>query len=221
MADIFVSYTSSDRDRAHWIAKELEALGHKPRLYEEEVKGGDSFYAWMRQRLDAADHALCVISEAYLKARYSLDEFDAASKYATEKGYNFLLPVVVESCRVPVITGHRVSCELLGISDEEKRNRFRAFIGKSVPSSQIAVSAGPASNIPIRVPRHFMGRDDALADIDAALGRHEGRVAITALHGLRGVGKTVLAVAYAEQHRDEYRALWCIRAETEPGIRAD
>ena len=58
MADIFVSYTSSDRDRAHWIAKELDALGHRPRLYEDEVKGGDSFYAWMRQRLDAADHAL-------------------------------------------------------------------------------------------------------------------------------------------------------------------
>ena len=28
MADIFVSYTSSDRDWAFWIAKELEALGH-------------------------------------------------------------------------------------------------------------------------------------------------------------------------------------------------
>jgi len=26
VADIFVSYTSSDRDWAHWIGKELEAL---------------------------------------------------------------------------------------------------------------------------------------------------------------------------------------------------
>lgn len=221
MADIFVSYTSSDRDRAHWIARELEALGQRPRLYEEEVRGGDSFYAWMRQRLDAADHALCVISEAYLKARYSLDEFDAASKYAAEKDYNFLLPVVIERCRVPVITGHRVLCELFGMSDDEKRSRFRAFIAKSVPSSQIAVSAGLVSNIPIGVPRHFMGRDEPLADIDAALRQHEGRVAITALYGLRGVGKTVLAVAYAERHRGEYRATWWIRAETEAGMRAD
>jgi tetratricopeptide (TPR) repeat protein len=46
-------------------------------------------------------------------------------------------------------------------------------------------------------------------------------VAITALHGLRGVGKTTLAAAYAELHRGDYRATWWIRAETEPGILAD
>jgi class 3 adenylate cyclase/tetratricopeptide (TPR) repeat protein len=77
------------------------------------------------------------------------------------------------------------------------------------------------SNIPIRVPMHFMGRDDALAAIGAALARHEGRVAITALHGLRGVGKTTVAAAYAERHRGEYRATWWIRAQTEAGMRAD
>ena len=51
--------------------------------------------------------------------------------------------------------------------------------------------------------------------------RYEGRVAITALHGLRGVGKTMLAAAYAERHRGDYRATWWIRAETEAGMRAD
>src|SRR5262245_31623993 len=52
-----------------------------------------------------------------------------------------------------------------------------------------AGAALPASNIPIRVPTHFMGRDDALEAIETALKRYDGRVAITALHGLRGVGK--------------------------------
>ena len=78
-----------------------------------------------------------------------------------------------------------------------------------------------ASNIPIRVPEHFLGRDDALAAVDAALKRDEGRVAITALHGLRGVGKTTLAAAYAERHRADYRATWWIRAQTESTMRAD
>jgi hypothetical protein len=79
----------------------------------------------------------------------------------------------------------------------------------------------PASNIPIRVPEHFLGRDDALAAVEAALGRYEGRVAITALHGLRGVGKTTLAAAYAERHRRDYRATWWIRAQTETTMRSD
>jgi len=62
---------------------------------------------------------------------------------------------------------------------------------------------------------------DALAAIEVGLGRYEGRVAITALHGLRGVGKTTLAAAYAELHRGDYRATWWIRAQSEPGMRAD
>jgi tetratricopeptide (TPR) repeat protein len=79
----------------------------------------------------------------------------------------------------------------------------------------------PASNIPIRVPEHFLGRDDALAAIEAALNRYEGRVAITAVHGLRGVGKTTLAAAFAERHRRGYRATWWIRAQTETTMRTD
>jgi hypothetical protein len=77
------------------------------------------------------------------------------------------------------------------------------------------------SNIPVAVPLHFLGRDDALEAIDAALNRYEGRVAIAALHGLRGVGKTTLAAAYAERHRGGYRATWWIRSRTESTLRAD
>jgi tetratricopeptide (TPR) repeat protein len=77
------------------------------------------------------------------------------------------------------------------------------------------------TNIPVNVPRQFIGRDEDLAAVDAALKSSNGRAAITALHGLRGVGKTTLAAAYAERHRKEYRATWWIRAETIPTMRAD
>jgi hypothetical protein len=77
------------------------------------------------------------------------------------------------------------------------------------------------SNIPITIPRHFVGRDDALTAIEIELKRTAGPVAIMALHGLRGVGKTVLAATYAERHRNDYRATWWIRAETESTRRAD
>jgi class 3 adenylate cyclase len=82
-------------------------------------------------------------------------------------------------------------------------------------------AAPPASNIPVRVPTHFLGRDDALAGIETALDRYEGRVAITALHGLRGVGKTTIAAVYADRHRSDYRATWWIRAQTASSMRAD
>ena len=43
VADIFVSYTSSDRDWAFWIAKELEALGHTPHVHEWEIECQSAF----------------------------------------------------------------------------------------------------------------------------------------------------------------------------------
>ena len=45
--------------------------------------------------------------------------------------------------------------------------------------------------------------------------------AASALHGLRGVGKTTPAAVYADRHRGDYRATWWLRAQTEIMLRAD
>jgi class 3 adenylate cyclase/tetratricopeptide (TPR) repeat protein len=87
--------------------------------------------------------------------------------------------------------------------------------------SLVAGQVFAQSNIAMRVPMHFIGRDDALAEIEQAIARNNGRLAITALYGLRGVGKTTLATAYAERHREDYRAIWWIRAQTALSMRAD
>src|SRR6185369_1831527 len=97
-------------------------------------------------------------------------------------------------------------------------------VNKAKSTSIGTIASGPASfpgrayalsNIPITVPRHFLGRDSDLAAIDAALRQGDGRAAVTALHGLRGVGKTTLAAAYAERHRADYSVTWWIKAETD------
>ncbi len=223
MADIFVSYTSSDRDWAFWIAKALEALGHTPHVHEWEIKGGDDIYAWMQQRHDAADHVLCVVSDAYMQAPYSTLERNAALWQAAAKRPGFVLFVVVKSCRLPNLVDHLRRCELFDLPEEAAQIRFRDFLTAPVAPEKIAFPGKvfAVSNIPIRVPTHFMGRDDSLHAIETALQHYEGRVAITALHGLRGVGKTTLAAAFAERHRGDYRATWWIRAQTPETMRAD
>jgi tetratricopeptide (TPR) repeat protein len=223
MADVFVSYTSSDREWAFWIAKELEALGHTPRVHEWEIKGGDDIYAWMEQRHDAADHVLCVMSDNYLKAPYSTLERSAALWQAASKRPGFVLLVAVNPCKLPTLADHIRRCELFGVPEEAAQMRFRDFMTKR-EAPQAAAFPGKVfalSNIPIRVPKHFLGREDSLAVIEKGLRLYDGRVAITALHGLRGVGKTTLAAAYAERHRGDYRATWWIRAQTDSSMRAD
>jgi hypothetical protein len=119
------------------------------------------------------------------------------------------------------------SVRRMELRDALKRSRSVSAPSGAAPAKEPALISArtdnlvPASNIPIRVPTHFMGRDDALEAIDTALKRCEGRVAITALHGLRGIGKTTLAAAYAERHRGDYRAMWWIRAHPESSMRAD
>lgn len=222
MADIFVSYTSSDRDWAFWIGRELTALGHVPHVHEWEIGSGENIYAWMEKRHDAADHVLCVVSDDYLKAPYSTLERNAALWQAASKRPGFVLFVVVKPSRLPTLSDHLRRCELHGVPEEEARTRFRDFMARRGEPMQAVFPGGVSvSNIPIRVPEHFLGRDDAIADVRSALLRYEGRVAIAALHGLRGVGKTTLAAAYAEKHAREYRAAWWIRAGDEETIRAD
>jgi hypothetical protein len=223
VADIFVSYTNSDCDWAMWIATELRALGHKPHVHEWEIGAGDDIYAWMEARQDAADHMLCVVSDEYLKAPYSTLERHAALWQAAKNRPGFALLVVVKPCRLPTLSDHLRRCELFGTPEEAARRRFREFIAKRETPETAAFpgKAAAVSNIAVHVPEHFLGRDEALAAIAKGLGRYQGRVAVTALHGLRGVGKTVLAAAYAERHRADYRATWWIRAESEPAMRAD
>jgi hypothetical protein len=90
VADIFVSYTSSDRDWAQWIATDLRALGHNPHVHEWEVGPGDDIVAWMEKHHAAAHHVLCVVSPHYLKAAYSMLEH-AALWRAVREPSSFLL----------------------------------------------------------------------------------------------------------------------------------
>lgn len=244
MADIFVSYTSSDREWASWIGQALKALGHVVHIHEWEIPAGGNIVAWMERRLQDADHALFVVSKAYLDADYSSWERQAAQWAAIRRRPNFALPIFVENCEPPMLLAPFKRCDLYGLAEAHARARLVAYfapphepadavlfpgiteaanvVPPELSSQEYFPGEGLAlSNIPIVVPAHFLGRDDAIDAIATALMRDQGRPAIAALHGMRGVGKTTLAAAYAERRKADYRATWWIRAATSDTMRAD
>ena len=228
MADIFVSFTKSDQRWAHWIAQELTALDHEPHVHDWEIEPGEDIVGWMEKRHDQADYILCVVSRDYLdegKAPFSTWERRAALWRMVKGRKGHVLLFVVEPVKLPSLIDHFRRCDLFGLKENEARRRIAEFLRSPAPPPETIEFPGEGgvavSNVPVAVPEHFLGREDALEAVDVALKRHEGRVAVTAVHGLLGVGKTTLAAAYAERHRGEYRATWWVRAQTADLTRAD
>ncbi|MEO1400630.1 MAG: tetratricopeptide repeat protein, partial [Cyanobacteria bacterium J06635_1] len=63
-------------------------------------------------------------------------------------------------------------------------------------------------NLPQNVARAFVGRETALDDLHERL-QQATSVAITAIQGMGGIGKTELALQYADRYRDLYPAGLC------------
>ncbi len=135
MADIFVSYTSSDRDWAFWIGQELEKLGHAPHVHEWEIPAGGNIAAWMEERHHDADHIVCVISKVYLTKDRSSWERQAAQWAAASKRPNFALPVFVEECEAPTLLAPFKRCDLHGLSEKDARARLAAYLAPAAKPS--------------------------------------------------------------------------------------
>src|ERR1700730_13393662 len=139
------------------------------------LSGGANFVAWMEVQSDAADHMLCVVSEKYLEAPYSSWERLAAQWDAVTGRPNLVLPVFVEPCKPPRLFAPLKRCDLHGITEDDARARLAAFLAPPAmpfPGGARAANPAPArpaavafsgaraalSNIPVRVPLHFLGR---------------------------------------------------------------
>ena len=59
---------------------------------------------------------------------------------------------------------------------------------------------------------HFVGRDENITEICEAL-QYDGSRKTAVVHGLGGMGKTQLALAYAQRHKDEYSAVFWVNSK--------
>ncbi|UFZ02976.1 TIR domain-containing protein [Bradyrhizobium ontarionense] len=242
MADIFISHTSStenDRRWAFWIGRTLTALGHVVHLDAWELNVGDNIPAWVFDRHDAADHILLVLSKAYLQRPYPLFEWTSALHASINGRRRFVLPVRIEPIELPTSLASLRSCDLFGVGESDAYALLEAmFRPAGPPPAHETVFPGQQdadvprnpfpgarlraiSNIKVDVPYHFLGRDPDLKRIEKAMIRRQGSASIVVLHGLRGVGKTTLAAAYAEARQLDYSVTWWINADDVVSMRAD
>jgi hypothetical protein len=90
-------------------------------------------------------------------------------------------------------------------------------VHETVLATRPSVEQVPAPARTLNLPGHvwlFVGRDDELAALEAAL-ETDGEVVVTAVHGLGGVGKSTLAAHYARA-----QAKVCIKADSPTAVQA-
>src|SRR4051812_19343132 len=86
----------------------------------------------------------------------------------------------------------------------------------ALPHESSQRPASRPSNLPPRNP-YFVGRDEVIEEVAAAFTRTR-RVALT---GMPGVGKTQVALEYAERHRQRYAARLWLRADSRDALYSD
>jgi len=86
-------------------------------------------------------------------------------------------------------------------------------IGIKYNDFSIAFSLSDVSEI-----EHFVAREEELAEIHRTLGGDGSRRTVV-IHGLGGIGKTQLTLAYAKRHKDNYSAVFWLNIKDEDSLK--
>jgi len=79
----------------------------------------------------------------------------------------------------------------------------------------------PVWNVPLAQNLNFTGRADELDRLRQSFTRRAPKTPIQAIHGLGGIGKTQLALAYAYRFAAQYEVVWWLRADEPATLAAD
>ncbi|KAN0072316.1 hypothetical protein V8E54_009245 [Elaphomyces granulatus] len=107
---------------------------------------------------------------------------------------------------------------IYGEGGENAFKRLRDEIDKSSKGTKredFSVAFG-LSNVP--EVEHFVAREVELAEMHGILCGNGSRRTVV-LHGLGGIGKTQLTIAYAKQHKDNYSAVFWLNIKDEDSIK--
>lgn len=76
-------------------------------------------------------------------------------------------------------------------------------------------------NVPFRRNPYFTGYDEVIEDLRLRISAEKDGVAIETISGLGGIGKTQLMLEYAYRRRDDYQAVFWLRADKQELLEED
>jgi hypothetical protein len=225
--DVFVSYAGPDLAWAEWVTAELRAAGYTAELDAWDWAAGENAVVNMDRALARSSCLLALISTAYVqRERWTTDEWSTAALLAHDDGTR-VVPVHIEQVpktSIPPLLRNRIGPSVHGLDAGEARRRLVQAVegapgqpsGAPYPDADRPEAVLPGRhpavwNVPPPNPA-FVGREPVLLRLRDRLRRGD-RVAVQAVHGWGGVGKTQLATEYAHRFAGTYDLVWWFDAE--------
>ncbi|KAI1360650.1 hypothetical protein F5Y08DRAFT_43121 [Xylaria arbuscula] len=106
---------------------------------------------------------------------------------------------------------------IYGEGRQNAQKRLREEVEKAVRGAQYIDFSITFSLSDVPETQHFVARTGELIEMREALAS-DGSRRIVVLHGLGGIGKTQIAIAYAKRYRDEYSAIFWLNIKDETSI---
>ncbi|ONH59205.1 hypothetical protein CcI49_17185 [Frankia sp. CcI49] len=179
--DFFVSYTTSDRAWAEWIAWQLEDAGYRVLIQAWDLVPGARWMSRMADGVRDSQRVLAVLSHSYLGSVYGRAEWEAAHQQDPDGFARKVVPVRVQDCPRPVLLGGVVSFDLFDLPADQARDRLldnirSTLAGRAKPVSEPrfpGTLVPPTSAVPHRITElipAFPGAEpDTNPDIDVHL----------------------------------------------------
>lgn len=144
MADIFVSYSRSDRPRVSPLVAALEAHGWSV-WWDPEITPGDEFDAMIGAELEAARAVVVVWTPASVESRWVKGE----ARDAADRG--ILVPVRLDNARLPIDVRSIHTTEIDGWGGNPDSAPFKALC--AALEAKLKLSAGKVAAEPKRANR--------------------------------------------------------------------
>jgi hypothetical protein len=170
----------------------------------------------LKEHADRAGHS---VSRAAL-ASVTVDS-DSAPRWATVEAFIDACVHYAKACRRPLPDDQVDMSGWKTIYDQaypaRRRDTPPKWISKEDDAGRRVVRVGLPFRLPSLWSGSFVGRSEELKRLELALAG-SGRVAVVAVHGLGGVGKSTLAAWFADLHRDRFASVWWMTADSPAAI---
>lgn len=218
-----VAFPGHHRPWATWIARRLEAHGHRVTSHRWDPDRDQALEDALGDLLLARGRVLLVLSDWFfqLGPRREGEWNDVLRGFVAANAERFAAVNLTNRSLLPA-TAVLEPVDLWGIGEQEAERRLLVRLSleptaprtDALPSPSRYPSDPPAvwGEVPRRNAR-FTGREDLLNRVQESLTDVEPGASVCALVGMSGIGKTQLAAEYAHRFSPDYDVVWWVNSD--------